>query len=210
MNSLETLTEAIIKGRRKEAVPLTQEAIDKKADPDSILQALIQGMDEVGRRFKANEYFVPEVLISARAMKECMELLEPVLVEAGLAPEYTAIIGTVEGDLHDIGKNLVGMMWKGANFKVIDLGTNISAAQFAEAAKEHNADVVGLSALLTTTMGSMEATVAAIRETCPEKTKVLIGGAPITQAFAEKIGADGYAPDAGSAVEKARSLVGAA
>lgn len=210
MKSLQPLTEAIIQGRRKEAVPLTQEAIDQRVVPDEILSALVSGMDEVGRRFKANEYYVPEVLIAARAMKESMALLEPLLLEAGYKPKYTAVLGTVQGDLHDIGKNLVGMMWKGANFQVIDLGTNISPEEFARAVREHDADIVGLSALLTTTMGSMRETVAAIRALGISKTRILIGGAPITQAYADEIGADGFAPDAGSAVELAKSVVEAA
>lgn len=210
MKSLQPLTEAIIQGRRKDAVPLTQEAIDQRVVPDEILGALVSGMDEVGRRFKANEYYVPEVLIAARAMKESMALLEPLLLEAGYKPKYTAVLGTVQGDLHDIGKNLVGMMWKGANFQVIDLGTNISPEEFARAVREHDADIVGLSALLTTTMGSMRETVAAIRALGISKTRILIGGAPITQAYADEIGADGFAPDAGSAVELAKSVVEAA
>ncbi len=206
MADLNQLTEAIKKGDRATAKQITQEAIDAKTDPQTILDALVTGMDDVGRRFKANEIFVPEVLIAARAMKESMELLEPVLVEAGIQPKYTAVIGTVQGDLHDIGKNLVAMMWKGANFKVIDLGTNVPTEKFLEAAKENNAQIIGLSALLTTTMPAMKAAVEAVKQDGLD-SKVIIGGAPITQDFADQIGADAYAPDAASAVDAARSMV---
>ena len=167
------------------------------------------GMSAIGEKFKNNQVFVPEMLIAARAMKECMAILEPLLVKAGIKPKFTAIIGTVQGDLHDIGKNLVAMMWKGANFGVVDLGTNVSAEKFAAAAKEHNAHVVGLSALLTTTMPAMKTTVAALKAAGLNTVKVVIGGAPITSDFAKEIGADGYAPDAASAVDIAKQLLGA-
>jgi 5-methyltetrahydrofolate--homocysteine methyltransferase len=203
-----TLTDSIKAGKRKLAVEGTQAALSEELPPREILASLIAGMNDVGRRFKANEIFVPEVLIAARAMKESMRLLEPVLIEAGIEPDYTAIIGTVEGDLHDIGKNLVGMMWKGANFKVIDLGINVPASRFAEAAQEHNAHIVGLSALLTTTMDAMAESVAAIIAAKLPNTKVMIGGAPITQEFSDSIGAHGFAPDAASAVDIARLFVG--
>jgi 5-methyltetrahydrofolate--homocysteine methyltransferase len=206
---LQQLTEAIIKGNRKEAVRLTQEAIDAGADPKTTLDAMVAGMDEVGKRFQANEVFVPEMLIAARAMKESIALLEPLLVAAGIKPELTAVIGTVQGDLHDIGKNLVAMMWKGANFEVIDLGTNVPADKFVAAAKEHHANVIGLSALLTTTMPAMKTTVDALKAAGLTDVKVLIGGAPITQQFADEIGADGYAADAASAVDKVRQLIAA-
>ncbi len=207
MSDLQNLTEAIKKGDRKTAVEETRSAIDAKTGPQEILDALVTGMDDVGQRFKRNEIFVPEVLIASRAMKESMELLEPLLAEAGVKPAFTAIIGTVQGDLHDIGKNLVAMMWKGANFGVVDLGTNVSPEQFVSAVKEHGAKVVGLSALLTTTMPSMKSTIEALRASGIEGVKVVIGGAPITQEFAEEIGADGYAPDAASAVDVVREVV---
>lgn len=203
------LTQAIIAGNRKEAGRLTQELIEGGADLRSIVAALVVGMDEVGGRFQRNEAFVPEMLIAARAMKESMALLEPLLVAAGIRPEFTAVIGTVEGDLHDIGKNLVATMWKGANFNVVDLGTNVPAATFVQAAKDNGAQIVGLSALLTTTMPAMKATVAALKGAQLPGTKVLIGGAPITQEFADEIGADAFAPDAASAVEVARQMVAA-
>jgi len=164
-------------------------------------------MDDVGRRFKANEIFVPEVLIAARAMKESMHILEPELVKAGVRPEFKVLIGTVQGDLHDIGKNLVAMMWKGGNFEVIDLGTNVPREQFLEAVRKEKPNVVGLSTLLTTTMPSMRDTVAAIRSEFGQSVKIVIGGAPVTQSFADEIGADGFAADAASAVDLVRSLV---
>jgi 5-methyltetrahydrofolate--homocysteine methyltransferase len=139
-------------------------------------------------------------------MKEALVVLEPVLVEAGVKPEFTAVIGTISGDLHDIGKNLVGMMWKGAGFEVVDLGVNVSAAQFVEAATEHDADVIGVSALLTTTMSGMRGVVEAVRE-AGLRARVVVGGAPITPEYAAEIGADGQAPDAGSAVELVRRLI---
>ena len=165
-------------------------------------------MDDIGARFQKNEVFVPEMLIAARAMKESMVILEPLLVAAGIRPEFTALIGTVQGDLHDIGKNLVAMMWKGANFNVIDLGTNVPPERFVAAAREHNPQIIGLSALLTTTMPSMKSTIDELKAAGLSNAKIVIGGAPITQAFANQIGADAFAPDAASAVEVARKLVG--
>ncbi len=210
MNVLEQLMEAIMKGNRNDAKRLTQEAIAANAGAQQILDALVGGLDDVGKRFQRNEIFVPEMLIASRAMKEAMALLEPLLVKAGIKPALTAVIGTVQGDLHDIGKNLVAMMWKGANFGVIDLGTNVSAEKFVAAVREHKAQLVGLSALLTTTMPAMKQTVAALRQANLGVVKVVIGGAPITQSFANEIGADGFAPDAASAVDVARKLVVAA
>ena len=207
MPDLQKLNEAIKIGNRDDAVALTQEAIDTETAPREILDAMVAAMDDVGGRFQRNEIFVPEMLIAARAMKESMALLEPQLVAAGIKPVAKAVIGTVSGDLHDIGKNLVAMMWKGANFDVIDLGTNVSPDKFVDAAKEHNADLVGLSALLTTTMPAIKTTVEALKTAGLDVTKVLIGGAPVTQEYADQIGADGYAPDAASAVEVARKLL---
>ncbi|MBN2713391.1 MAG: corrinoid protein [Planctomycetes bacterium] len=206
MAILEDLTTSIKTGKRKDAHALVEQAINEKIEAGQILEALIVAMDDVGRRFKANEIFVPEVLIAARAMKTAMELLEPVLVAAGIKPEFKVVIGTVKGDLHDIGKNLVAMMLKGANFEVIDLGTDVTAEQFVAAAKEHNADLIGMSALLTTTMPSMKETVDAVKA-AGISTKTMIGGAPVTQDFANEIGADGYSADAASAVDLACSLV---
>ena len=170
---------------------------------------LVPGMAVIGEKFKNNEVYVPEMLIAARAMKECMAMLEPLLAAAGIKPEHTAIVGTVQGDLHDIGKNLVVMMLKGANYGVVDLGTNVSPEKFVEAAKEHSPEIVGLSALLTTTMPAMKTTVDALKEAGLTGVKVMIGGAPITQKYADEIGADGYAPDAASAVDIATSMFAA-
>jgi 5-methyltetrahydrofolate--homocysteine methyltransferase len=206
MTPFEELNQAIQKGNRNETKRLVQLLIDQQTNPREILDAMVGAMDEIGRKFQCNEVFVPEMLIAARAMKEGMALLEPVLVKAGIRPEVSAVIGTVQGDLHDIGKNLVAMMWKGANFNVIDLGTNVPAEKFVAAAKEHGAKVVGLSALLTTTMPAMRETVKAIRDAGLKDVKVVIGGAPITQQFANEIGADGFAPDAAGAVDVVRKL----
>lgn len=210
MEELKQLSVAVEKGNRNEAKRLTQVLLDAGVPPLQIVeQGLVPGMAEVGEKFKNNQVFVPEMLIAARAMKECMAILEPLLVKAGIKPKYTAVIGTVQGDLHDIGKNLVAMMWKGANFGVVDLGTNVPPEKFVAAVKEHNAQLVGLSALLTTTMPAMKTTVAVLKAAGLNWVKVIIGGAPITADFAKEIGADGYAPDAASAVDVAKQLVGA-
>ncbi len=206
MADLQALAKAIEAGDRGTAVPLAQEALDAGVPPQEILDAMTEAMAVTGARFQANEIFVPEMLIAARAMKEAMAVLEPVLAGAGIKPEVTAVLGTVKGDLHDIGKNLVGMMWKGANIEVIDLGTNVPPERFAEAAKEHGAGLVGISALLTTTMVGMKDAVDAVRAEMPG-TKVIIGGAPVTPEFAKEIGADGFAPDAGSAVDVAHAVL---
>jgi 5-methyltetrahydrofolate--homocysteine methyltransferase len=206
MADLQALAEAIITGDQQ-AVALTQAAIDEGTAPATILEeGLIAGMNIVGERFKANEFYIPEVLIAARAMKMAMEILEPKLIEAGVAPAGKAIVGTVQGDLHDIGKNLVVMMLKGAGFDVTDAGTDIPAQDFVAKAKQGGAQLVGLSALLTTTMPSMEKTIQALKA-AGVNVKVMVGGAPVTQTFADKIGADGYAPDAASAVDLAKSLI---
>ncbi len=207
MTDLKALTDAIKTGNRNQAKAVTAAAIAEKAPAQQILDAMVAAMDEVGKKFQRNEVFVPEMLIAARAMKEAMLLLEPQLVAAGIKPKFTAVIGTVQGDLHDIGKNLVAMMWKGANFGVVDLGTNVPPEKFVAAVKEHGAKVVGLSALLTTTMPAMKTTVEALRTAGLKDVKVVIGGAPITQEFSDQIGADGYAPDAASAVDKVRQLM---
>ena len=206
MADLQALAEAVIAGDQQ-AVALTQAAIDEGQTPETILEeGLIAGMNIVGERFKANEFYIPEVLIAARAMKMAMEILEPKLIEAGVEPAGKAVLGTVQGDLHDIGKNLVVMMLKGAGFDVTDAGTDVAAEDFVAKAKESGAQIVGLSALLTTTMPSMEKTIRAIKDS-GVNVKVMIGGAPLTQSFADKIGADGYAPDAASAVDLAKSLI---
>lgn len=203
------LTAAVAAGKRKDTARLTQELLDANVEPQVIVEkGLVPGMSIIGEKFAANEIFVPEMLIAARSMKGALALLEPLLADAGVTPEHTVVIGTVQGDLHDIGKNLIAMMWKGAGFEVIDLGTNVPPEKFLEAARENNAAVVGLSSLLTTTMPAMREVVKVLREAGLTDTKIVVGGAPITPAFADEIGADGYAPDAGSAVAVARRLIG--
>jgi len=210
MADLEALAAAIEAGDRAAAVRITSEAVAEGLDPRAVLEAMTGAMEVIGQRFQCNEIYVPEMLISARAMKEATAVLEPVLTAAGIRPEHTAVIGTIKGDLHDIGKNLVAMMWKGANIEVVDLGTNVSPEAFVAAAKAHGATLVGVSALLTTTMVGMKDVVAAIRGAGLPGVKVIVGGAPVTAEYAASIGADGYAPDAASAVEAARSAVGMA
>ncbi len=210
MSDLKQLTEAVEKGNRNEAKRITEELLKAGNKPlDIVEKGLVPGMASVGEKFKNNQIFVPEMLIAARAMKEAMAILEPLMIAAGIKPTFTAVIGTVQGDLHDIGKNLVAMMLKGANFGVVDLGTNVSPEKFAAAAKESKAQIVGLSALLTTTMPAMKTTVEAIKKAGLTTVKIMIGGAPITQEFAKEIGAHGYAPDAASAVDTAKQLVAA-
>ncbi len=207
MNVEHPLTQAIIAGRRKDVPSLVQQCLaDGESAASIVEQRLVPAMAVVGEKFKCNEIFVPEMLVAARAMKEALKSLEPRLVAAGVKPVYTAMIGTVEGDLHDIGKNLVAMMWKGANIEVIDLGVNVSPANFAAALHRHHPQLVGLSALLTTTMPAMQNTVKALRQT-GLMVKVVIGGAPVTPEYAREIGADGYSPDASSAVDVAWQLL---
>ena len=209
MSDLGLLMQAVGSGNRVETKRLVQEAIDAKLPAQQVLDSMVGAMDEIGGKFQRNEIFVPEMLIAARAMKEGMALLEPQLVKAGIKPAFTAVIGTVQGDLHDIGKNLVAMMWKGANFGVVDLGTNVPAEKFVKAATESGAKIIGISALLTTTMPAMRDTVKQLRDAGLKDVKIIIGGAPVTQQYADEIGADGFAPDAASAVEIVRKLVGA-
>jgi 5-methyltetrahydrofolate--homocysteine methyltransferase len=207
MADLSVLTAAVEAGNRAEAVSLTQAAIDEDIDPTVILEAMTRAMTEVGRKFACNEgVYVPEMLIAAHAMKEATALLEPLLAASGVKPAHTAVIGTVQGDLHDIGKNLVGMMLKGADFAIVDLGTNVSPQAFADATTEHEADLVGISALLTTTMVGMKDAVEAIRAVDP-KAKIMVGGAPVTDEFAAEIGADGFAKDAATAAVVAQELL---
>jgi 5-methyltetrahydrofolate--homocysteine methyltransferase len=211
MPLLTDLTAAVAAGKRNDTVRLTQELLAAGNGPGTIVeQGLVPGMAIVGEQFKKNEIFVPEMLVAARAMKEALKLLEPLLAAAGIKPKYTVVVGTVQGDLHDIGKNLISMMWKGAGFAVVDLGTNVPPEKYLAAAQEHKAHIVGLSALLTTTMPAMKETVRILKAANLPNTKVMIGGAPITQAFADDIGADGYAADAGTAVDVAKKLVGEA
>jgi len=207
MADLKALAEAIIKGDQNAAVEITKAALDEGTAAESVLnKGLIAGMDIVGNCFKKNEIYIPEVLIAARAMKSAMEILEPELVKAGVKPVGKFLIGTAQGDLHDIGKNLVAMMLKGAGFEVVDLGVDISPEKFVEQAKATGTQLIGMSALLTTTMPAMEKTVKALKD-AGISVKVMIGGAPVTQGYADKIGADGYAADAASAVDVAKNLV---
>lgn len=207
MADLQALADAVIKGNQNESVRLTREALDEGTAPKTVLdKGLIAGMNVVGVRFKANEVYIPEVLISARAMKMAMEILEPKLMAAGVQPLGKALVGTVQGDLHDIGKNLVVMMLKGAGFHVEDIGVDVTPDAFVEKIKDSNASIVGLSALLTTTMPAMEKTVAAIKLAGLD-CKIMIGGAPVTQNYATTIGADGYAADAATAVDIAKSFL---
>ena len=210
MADLKELASALMKGDAPAVEKMTQEAIDAGTDPKQILDnGLIAGMQVVGEQFKNNEIYVPEVLIAARAMQAGMKTLEPLLVKAGVKPVATIAMGTVRGDLHDIGKNLVSMMMRGNGFKVVDLGIDVTPEKFVEAARDEDVGLIGMSALLTTTMPSMKATIEGLQEAgLLGRVKVLIGGAPITQRYADEIGADGYAPDAASAVDKAKALVG--
>lgn len=189
---------------------LVDQALKEGANPKEILnKALIPGMDVVGEKFKKCEYFIPEVLVAARAMNAGMELIKPLLTQTRAAYAGKVGIGTVRGDIHDIGKNLVAIMLEGAGFQIIDLGVNVTPEKFVEVAKNEGVDIVAMSALLTTTMVAMRDVINALKEAgIRERVKVMIGGAPVTQRYADEIGADGYAPDAASAVEKAKQLIG--
>ena len=201
------LSTAIFEGNIDDMVKLTEDALNENLSAEDILaKGLMPGMDHVGVEFKSGNMFVPEVLRSARAMHNSMDLLRPLLAETGAKMTGKLLLGTVKGDLHDIGKNLVMMMLKGAGFDVVDAGVDVSAEDFVAKTKENGIQVVGLSALLTTTMPAMEKTIKALKD-AGGSTKVMIGGAPVTQGYADKIGADGYAPDAASAVDLAKSLL---
>ncbi len=206
---LNEIAQAIIRGDAKKATELVTKALAENIGVEKILnEGLIAGMNVVGTKFKNNEFYVPEVLIAARAMNQAMTILQPEIAKAGIKAQAKVAIGTVKGDLHDIGKNLVSMMWKGAGFEVMDLGIDVPEEKFVEAAK-NGAQLIGLSALLTTTMPAMKDVIEKLKtEGVKDKVKVIIGGAPVTQAYADEIGADGYAPDAGSAVDKAKELLG--
>lgn len=208
---LSDLSSAVIKGDKDDIVDLTEDALDDGLDAQVILNdGLMPGMDYVGKEFRAGNMFVPEVLRSARTMQASMDVLRPLLVESGVEMVGTVLLGTVKGDMHDIGKNLVSMMCEGAGFEVIDLGKDVAPDDFVSAVKEHRPHIVGMSALLTTTMRSMEYTIKAFQEAgLRDNIKVMIGGAPVTQAFCEQIGADGYASNAAAAVDLAKQFVGA-
>ncbi len=206
MPDMKKLHEAVLSGDAKAAHDLTQQALAEGADPLQLInEFMIPAMDEVGRRFECNEYFVPELLISARAMKAALDLLRPQLTARGAQPAGRVAIGTVKGDLHDIGKNLVASLLEGGGFEVFDLGVNVPPEKFIATVKEKNANIIAMSALLTTTMPAMKTTIEALKQAgVREKVKVLIGGAPITQKYADEIGADGYSENAVGAVALAK------
>jgi 5-methyltetrahydrofolate--homocysteine methyltransferase len=208
MDILERVGQAVMGGAWRDAPQLTQEALDAGCDAHAVLKVMIDTMDAVGEEFRVANMFIPEVLSSAKAMSEGMKVLRPLLSATEMRRIGTVVIGTVQGDMHDIGKSLVAMLMEGAGFEVHDLGVNVSAADFVEAVKGHNPDIVGMSSLLTTTVLFMRDTIRSLEEAgVRESVKVLVGGAPVTPEFAESIGADGYAPDAHTAVAKARELV---
>jgi 5-methyltetrahydrofolate--homocysteine methyltransferase len=211
MFDYEELASALISGKAPVVRELTEKALVSGERPADVLnRGLVAGMSVVGEKFKNNEFYVPEVLIAARAMKNGMEILRPKLIETGHEPVARVAIGTVRGDLHDIGKNLVSMMMEGSGFEIIDLGVDVKPEQFVQAVKDRNASLVCLSALLTTTMPAMKDTISALQEAgMRDGVRVMIGGAPVTQNYADEIGADGYAPDAASAVDKAKQLLNA-
>jgi 5-methyltetrahydrofolate--homocysteine methyltransferase len=207
-DTLQTIAQKLYDGESEQVARLVKQALDDGLAPGEILQGgLIAGMDEVGRDFKAGDLFVPEVLVAARAMHAGMDVLRPLLGEGETLGSGKYLIGTVKGDLHDIGKNLVRMMLEGAGFELIDLGTDVGPQAFVDAVREHQPGLVGMSALLTTTMVQMRSTIEALEESgLRDSVKIMVGGAPVTSAFADEIGADAYAPDAASAVDVARAL----
>jgi len=206
---VELLKELVKKGDVQETTGRVRELLEGGADPEAIMkQALIPAMDEVGDEFQRGEAFVPEMLIAARAMQGGLDVLKPLLAESGVEPLGKVVMGTVKGDLHDIGKNLVVMVLEGAGFEVVDLGVDVSPQQFVEAVKEHNPQIVGLSALLTTTMLAMRDTIDAVKEAgLREGVKIMVGGAPLRQEYAEEIGADFYGPDSTAARNYAKEAV---
>jgi corrinoid protein of di/trimethylamine methyltransferase len=206
MQDLKPLYDAVLAGDAKTARAVTEQALAAGIEPFTLVnQFMVPAMDEVGRRFECSEYFVPELLLSARAMKASLELLRPLLVQSGAQPAGRVVIGTVKGDLHDIGKNLVAAMLEGGGFEVIDLGVNVTPEKFIATLKEKNAHIIAMSALLTTTMPAMKTTIEAVKDAgLRDKVRVLIGGAPITQRYAEEIGADGYSENAPGAVSLAK------
>jgi corrinoid protein of di/trimethylamine methyltransferase len=212
MPDLTKLHDAILNGDAKTSVAVTKEALAENVDPmDLVTKYMVPAMDEVGRRFECEEYFVPELLLAARAMKGSLELIRPLLVARGDKPVAKVVIGTVKGDLHDIRKNLVSAMLEGGGFEIIDLGSDVSPEKFVDAVKSSGANLVALSALLTVTMPSMKTTIEALKNAGVRgQVKVMVGGAPVTNQYAQEIGADGYGESASSAVHLARKLVGAA
>jgi len=212
MPDLTKLHEAVVNGDAKAAHSITQQALAEGIDPlELVNNYMVPAMDEVGRRFEANEYFVPELLISARAMKSALDIIRPLLTARGDKPVGRVAIGTVKGDLHDIGKNLVASLLEGGGFEVIDLGVNVPPEKFIEIIQQKNANIIAMSALLTTTMPAMKTTIDALKQAgVRDKVKILIGGAPITQKYADEIGADGYSENAVGAVALAKKAVAGA
>jgi 5-methyltetrahydrofolate--homocysteine methyltransferase len=212
MPDLKKLYDAVLAGDQKTSVAVTQEALAAGVDPMALItDYMVPAMDEVGRRFECEDYFVPELLLSARAMKGSMELLRPLLVASGAQPVGRVVIGTVKGDLHDIGKNLVASMLEGGGFEVVDLGADVPPEKFIQAIQTSGANIVALSALLTVTMPSMRTTIEALKAAgVRSQVKIMVGGAPVTAQFADEIGADGYSENASSAVALARKLSAAA
>lgn len=210
MADLMSLASMVEKGKHLEAARLTRELLDQGMDPSQILlEGLQKGLLTLGERFKRNECFIPEMLLAARAMHAGMDLLRPLLAVADAKPGATIILGTVKDDLHDIGKNMVGMMLEGGGFRVIDAGVNVSPEKFMEAVQKEGAAILAMSSLLSTTLPYLKATIEALKSSgMRDKVKVLVGGAPVTEEYAKEIGADGYAPDAASAVDEARELLG--
>jgi 5-methyltetrahydrofolate--homocysteine methyltransferase len=206
----DALSQSVIKGDMEGAAALTQQALDQGSDPQAILdKGLITAMDEVGQKFAQGAMFVPQMLRSAKTMQSCVALLKPHFKGEGIKTKGNIILGTVKGDLHDIGKNLVALMLEGAGFQIIDLGVDVAPEAFVSAVAKEKGQIVGMSALLSTTMPAMTDTIGALKEAgCRDQVKVMIGGAPVTAEFATEIGADCYAPDAGSAVMEAKGLLG--
>lgn len=212
MEILKKIIDKIIEGNITEVESLTKQAMEQKVDIQKIMnEGFISGLDVVGEKYTAGEFFLPEMLMSAMAVKTGMEILRPLLTKSGVKPKGIMVAGTVMGDVHDIGKNIVCMMMEGGGFKVIDVGVDVPAEKFISAAKNNNADIIAMSALISTTRANMKGIIEAIRASeLNHKVKVMVGGAPVTQDFADSIGADGYAPDAGLAVKKAKGLLGVA
>lgn len=209
MSILDEMNTSVIEGDRDKVEELTRQALEQGIEVKAILnEGMIAAMDVVGQRFESGEMFIPEMIVAGEAMTRGLNILRPLFKESGIKPQGTVVIGTVQGDVHAIGKSLVSMMMEGAGFKIIDLGVNVSPEQFVNSAREEGAQLVGMSALLTTTMPLMKATIDALKEAgLLDKVKTLIGGAPITQEYADKIGADGYGPDAATGVKKVKELV---
>lgn len=208
MSQFDDLAEAVIEGDDEQVEELAQKLVDEGEDPDEIIQeGLVAGMNVVGDRFKAEEMFVPQVLIAAEAMQKGMKIVKPLLAD-DTSSEGLILMATVEGDLHDIGKNLASMLLEGSGFDIVDLGTDIPPEEFVEGVKEHEPDILGMSALLTTTMPNMESTIEALEEAgIRDEVKIMVGGAPVSQEFADEIGADGYAPDGSTATDLAKDLI---